>query len=69
MCRLHDPLAVATMVERSFVTSETLPVTVAAAGEHLRTFIDPLEGREAEVARSVDGGAFADWWLESVLGA
>ncbi|MGH2610262.1 MAG: nucleoside hydrolase, partial [Tepidiformaceae bacterium] len=67
MCRLHDPLAVATMVERSFVTTMTAKVTVAPVGDHLRTFIDPLEGHEAEVVTAVDGPAFADWWLESVL--
>ncbi len=68
MCRLHDPLAVATMVERSFVTTTTAKVTVVPVGEHLRTLIDPLEGHEAEIVTSVDGVAFADWWLESVLG-
>jgi inosine-uridine nucleoside N-ribohydrolase len=69
MCRLHDPLAVATIVERGFVTMRTAKVTVAPVGEHLRTFIDPLEGHEAEIVTRVDGQTFADWWLEAVLGA
>jgi purine nucleosidase len=67
MCRLHDPLAAATIVERSFVTTMTAKVTVAPVGDHLRTLIDPLEGHDAEIVTSVDGPAFADWWLESVL--
>jgi purine nucleosidase len=65
---LHDPLTVACLVERSFVTTETLPVTVAMHDGGARTFIDPIGGREAEVVRSVDAPAFADWWLETVLG-
>ena len=68
MCRLHDPLAVATMVERSFVTTMPAKVTVAPVGDHLRTFIDELEGHEAEIVTGVDGPAFADWWLAAVLG-
>jgi purine nucleosidase len=65
-CRLHDALAVGTMVERSFVRTEVLPVTVARVGNHVRTFVDPLEGRDAEVVRSVDAERFSDWWLDSV---
>ncbi len=65
---LHDPLTVTCMVDRRFVTSERLPVTVAMHNGHVRTFIDPAEGREAEVIRSVDAPAFADFWLETVLG-
>jgi purine nucleosidase len=67
MCNLHDPLAVATIVERGFVKTMTAKVTVAPVGDHLRTFIDPLEGHEAEIVTGVDGAMFADWWLESVL--
>jgi inosine-uridine nucleoside N-ribohydrolase len=65
---LHDPLTVACMVDRRFVTSETMRVTVAMHRNHVRTFIDPADGREAEVITSVDGRAFADFWLETVLG-
>jgi inosine-uridine nucleoside N-ribohydrolase len=64
---LHDPLAVACAVESSFVTIETLPVTVACRDGHVRTFVDPLEGEPAEVVRSVDGPRFVDYWLETVL--
>ena len=69
MWRLHDPLAVATMVDRRFLTIERLPVTVAMHNGLVRTFIDPLEGTSAEVVTAVDGEAFAEWWLESVLNA
>lgn len=65
---LHDPLTVACTVDRRFVTSETLPVTVAMHNDAVRTFIDRADGREAEVITSVDGPAFIDFWLETVLG-
>lgn len=66
---LHDPLAVACVVERSFVTIERLPVRVVMQDGVPRTLVDPVVGREADVVRSVDASAFADWWLETVLGA
>jgi purine nucleosidase len=65
---LHDPLTVACMVDRRFVTSQTMYVTVAMHQGHVRTFIDPAAGREAEVITSVDAPAFADFWLDTVLG-
>jgi purine nucleosidase len=65
---LHDPLTVACTVDRRFVTSETLPVTVAMHEGAVRTFIDRAAGKEAEVITSVDGAGFADFWLETVLG-
>ncbi len=66
-CLLHDPLTVACMVDRRFVTSERVRVTVAMHEGHVRTFIDPAAGHEAEVVTSVDAPAFADFWLETVL--
>ena len=65
---LHDPLTVACLVDRRFVTSERRPVTVGRVGPLARTFVDPVAGREAEVVTSVDAPAFADFWLETVLG-
>lgn len=65
---LHDPLTVACVVERRFVTTETLPVTVALHDGAVRTFVDRAAGHPAEVVTSVDGDAFADYWLETVLG-
>lgn len=65
---LHDPLTVACMVDRRFVTSETMRVTVAMHRNHVRTFIDPADGHEAEVITSVDWRAFGQFWLETVLG-
>ena len=67
---LHDPLAVACMVDagRRFVTTERVRVTVAMHHGHVRTFIDRAAGHEAEVVTSVDAPAFADFWLATVLG-
>ena len=67
---LHDPLTVACMVDagRRFVTSQTVRVTVAMHHGHVRTFIDPAAGHEAEIITSVDAPAFADFWLATVLG-
>ena len=64
----HDPLALATLVERRFVTAEILPVALAVAGGFLRTFIDPVAGREVEVVTDVDADTFAASLLET-LGA
>ncbi len=64
---LHDPLLVACTVEREFVTSEVMPVTVVRHGDACRTFIDPVIGKPWEVITSVDGPAFADFWLETVF--
>lgn len=65
---LHDPLAVATLVDRRFVTTERLRFTAAIVDGYVRTFIDPAAGREVEVVTDVDARAFADFWLETVLG-
>jgi len=64
---LHDPLAVACLVDSGFVTTERLPVTVALRGGRARTFVDPVCGEEAEVVRSVDARAFADWLVDTLL--
>jgi purine nucleosidase len=65
---LHDPLTVACLVERSFVQVAMLPVTVALHDGAVRTFVDPVGGREAEVVTAVDAEAFAEWWLDVVVG-
>lgn len=65
-CLLHDPLTVACLVDRRFVTSTTARVTVAMHQGHVRTFIDPAAGQEAEIITSVDAAGFADFWLETV---
>jgi purine nucleosidase len=65
---LHDPLAVATVVDRRFVKTETLKTTIAIVDGYARTFIDPAAGREVEVVTDVDARAFAEFWLETVLG-
>ena len=62
----HDPLALATLVDRRFVTAQALPATVAVASGFLRTFIDPVAGREVEVVTDVDADAFAAFFLETI---
>lgn len=63
---LHDPLAVACVVDKRFVTTETLPVAVVPQHGSVRTLVDEA-GRPAEVVRSADAARFADFWLETVL--
>jgi inosine-uridine nucleoside N-ribohydrolase len=67
-CLLHDPLAVATVLDGDFVTAETLPVTTVIHDGFVRTLIDPAAGRPVEVVRSVDLEAFRELWVETVLG-
>jgi purine nucleosidase len=69
-CLLHDPLAVACMTDqgRRFVTTQTMPVTVAKNRGDIRTFVDPAAGVDAEVVTAVDAAGFARFWLETVLG-
>ena len=64
---MHDPLTVACIVDKRFVATEHVPVTVAMHDGAVRTFIDRAAGHQAEVVTSVDGAAFADFWLETVL--
>jgi len=64
---LHDPLTVACVVDRSFVTIERLPVRCQLIEGVPRTIVD-AKGRDADVVRSVDADAFADWWLSVVMG-
>jgi inosine-uridine nucleoside N-ribohydrolase len=66
---LHDPLTVATIVDRRNVSVERLPVTVAMYRGVPRTFVDPVEGREAEVVTGVDADAFAEHWCDVVIGS
>jgi purine nucleosidase len=67
VCLLHDPLAVACTVDRRFVTTETVPITVAMHHGHVRTFIDRAAGAPAEMVTSVDWQAFSEFWLETVM--
>lgn len=66
---LHDPLTVACVVEPSLVAVETLPVSVVVQDGVPCTLVDPIGGVPSRVVRSVDADAFAEWWLEVVLGA
>jgi purine nucleosidase len=65
---LHDPLAVACTVERSFVTVERLPVRVVRDGDDVRTLVDPLNGVSADVVRSVDVASLREFLLGHLLG-
>ena len=62
----HDPLAVATVVNRRFVTAKKIFSTVAVVGGFVRTFIDPAAGRQVEVVTDVDADAFAQFFLETI---
>ena len=64
---LHDPLCVACIVDKRFVSTENLLVRVVERDGYVRTVVDSEQGRPAEVVRSADAGAFADFWLETVL--
>ncbi|MDQ3932437.1 MAG: nucleoside hydrolase [Actinomycetota bacterium] len=66
---LHDPLAVACLVDRGFVTIEELPITVALHEGTVRTFIDPVDGTTAEVVTSVDATSFVDACLSIIMDA
>lgn len=65
---LHDPLTVACVVDRRYVTIVDGLVSVVIHDGVVRTFIDNVDGRRAEVVTSVDGPGFADFWLETVMG-
>ena len=65
---LHDPLAVACLVDQSFVRVETLPVRVFLENGIVRTSIDPQGGKPAEVVRDVDPAGFAEFFMQTILG-
>ena len=65
---MHDPLTVAALVGGDFISSEKLPVTAVVHEGEVRTFVDPVAGRPAEVVTWVDPVAFGELWLEVVLG-
>ncbi|MDQ4131460.1 MAG: nucleoside hydrolase, partial [Actinomycetota bacterium] len=65
---LHDPLTVACLVDRRFVSVEELPVTAALHEGTVRTFIDPVDGTPAEVVTRVDAEGFVDACLDVVTG-
>lgn len=64
---LHDPLTVLSMVDTSFVTVERLPVAVAVQDGLVRTFVDPVAGRLADVVTSVKAPALADFLTDLVV--
>ncbi len=66
---LHDPLTVACATDCEFVGVERLSVTVMLdAGGLPHTVVDRTEGHPADVVRTVDAPAFADWLVDVLLG-
>jgi inosine-uridine nucleoside N-ribohydrolase len=65
---LHDPLTVACVVTRSFVTVETLPVRVVVEDGVPHTVVDAEHGRPAEVVTDVDVDGFLEHWCDVVIG-
>ena len=64
----HDPLTVACVVTREFVTVETRPVRVVVADGVPRTVVDEEHGRPAEVVTDVDVDGFVEHWCDVVIG-
>jgi purine nucleosidase len=64
---LHDPLTVACLVDKRFVTIERLPVTVVEVDGIARTFVDPVCGHHADVVRSVDADGFVRHLVDLLL--
>jgi purine nucleosidase len=65
---LHDPLTVACVVSRDFVTVETRTVRVVVEDGVPRTVVDAKGGRPAEVVTDVDVDGFVEHWCDVVLG-
>jgi purine nucleosidase len=66
---LHDPLTVACVVTREFVTVETRPVRVVVGAGVPRTVVDADRGRPAEVVTDVDVDGFVEHWCDVVVHA
>jgi inosine-uridine nucleoside N-ribohydrolase len=66
---LHDPLTVACVAGTEFVTVERRPVSVAIHRGVPRTFVDPVEGREADVVVAVDADGFVEHMVKVVTAA
>jgi purine nucleosidase len=64
---LHDPLTVACVVTREFVTVETRPVRVVVDRGVPRTVVDAEHGQPAEVVTDVDVDGFMEHWCEVVV--
>ena len=67
-CYLHDPLTVACVTDCEFIEAARLAVTVMVDARGVpHTVVDPTEGHQADVVRTVDAPAFADWLVETLL--
>jgi purine nucleosidase len=65
---LHDPLTIACVVSREFVTVETFPVRVVVIDGVPRTVVDEGGGVPAEVVTDVDPAGFVEHWCDVVIG-
>jgi len=65
---LHDPLTVACVATRDYVTVETWPIRVVVDRGVPRTVVDAEQGRLAEVVTDVDVDGFVEHWCDVVLG-
>jgi purine nucleosidase len=65
---LHDPLTVACVATRDYVTVEPRPVRVVVDDGVPRTVVDPEQGRPAEVVTDVDVDGFVEHWCDVVIG-
>lgn len=64
---LHDPLALACIVDESFCTFAELPVRTQWVDGVFRTIEDSSTGRLMRCAIDVDGPQFAEWFVARLL--
>lgn len=65
---MHDPLTAAGVLRPAFLRFERTYCTAAWWSDALRTFVDPVAGRDVEVACEVDAVAFMEEWQRVVVG-
>lgn len=65
---MHDPLTAAGVLRPPYLEFERTSCTAVWWDGALRTFVDPVAGREVEVACRVDAAAFMDAWQRVVMG-
>ncbi|MEH7254930.1 nucleoside hydrolase [Neobacillus niacini] len=67
-CALHDPLAVAVAIDSSFVTMESMNVTVVTEGEEVGRTVGNVEGEpKIRVCTEVEADRFLEHFLSRVI--